>query len=361
MYLLYVRVVVWALLGMLALCVLPMVALVLAGLIRRFQIWRTRHELERLGFVGSAPAMPQTRPLWTLLGAAVVGGAALIVATLVLPGPPAGQLLASTDGSSIAATPPHAAVVVPSTSLGATHTPSAGSTPTGGTASRPTSSAASVPSAAGGGSAAGAPSVVTAHSTSANAITLTWAGVTGAGRYHVERSTDQVNWGFVGATGGDQTTFTDAALDPGTTYYYRVAAVVGADVSRSDVVSATTTVNTPDAPVLTSATASATSATSVDLAWSDVQGELSYQIQRSPDGNVGWDTIGNMGQDVTAYTDAGLATTTTYYYRVIAVTSDGAVSAPSNVGSATTGPGESSGGPTASDANADPSIAPTAP
>ena len=162
---------------------------------------------------------------------------------------------------------------------------------------------------------------------------------------------------LVASTTSDQTQYTDAALASGTTYYYRVAAVAGEGVSRSDVVSATT-VETPQAPVLLSATGSTSS---VDLAWSDVDGELSYQIERSPDGTSGWAAIGTTGQDVTSYTDTGLTATTTYYYRVVAVTSDGGSSPPSGVLAATTGPGDLTGGPSTSGANADPSIAPTAP
>jgi len=199
---------------------------------------------------------------------------------------------------------------------------------------------------------------VTARSTSATAIQLQWAPVDGAARYDVERSTDTVTWDVVASTGSAETRYTDAALASGTTYYYRVAAVAGQDVSRSDVVSATTTVDTPTAPVLLSA---AGSAASVDLAWSDVEGELSYQVQRSSDGSTGWSDIGTTGQDVTSYTDTGWAGATTYYYRVVAVASNGGVSAPSGVLPATTGPGDVSGGPSTSDANANPSIAPTAP
>ncbi len=350
------RVIVWALLGMLALIVVPLCALLIVGLIRRFQIARTRRELARMGFVGSVPR--ETRRLWPLVEAGLIGVVALIIATLVLPGPPASRMLASTDASPLSSAPTHTPAVPPTTTPGSAHTPSDQPAATHGPGSSPASPATSVLPAAARGSDAGAPSTVTARSTSATAIQLLWARVTGAAGYHVERSTDTVTWDVVASTTGDQTQYTDAALASGTTYYYRVAAVAGEDVSRSDVVSATTTVETPAAPVLVSATGSATS---VDLAWSDVEGELSYQIERSPDGTSGWTAIGTTGQDVTSYSDTGLAATTTYYYRVVAVTSDGGSSAPSGVLSATTGPGDLSGGPSTSGANPDPSIAPTAP
>ena len=84
--------------------------------------------------------------------------------------------------------------------------------------------------------------------------------------------------------------YTDVALSSGTTYYYRVVAFVdGQDASMSDIVSATTTVDTSTPPVLISATGSATS---IGLEWSDVDGELGYRIERSPDGTSGWIGMG---------------------------------------------------------------------
>jgi hypothetical protein len=353
-YVLSVRVIVWALLGMLALSVLPMVVLVFAGLVRRLQIARTRRELERMGFAVRLPYARQTRPLWPLLGAGLAGFVALIIATSVLPGTPwGGRTLASPAGSSVPVAATHAPVVPPGTNPGSQNPPSQKPATTQHAGSAPASPAASASPAAGAGSDAGAPSTVTALPTSTTAIQLQWASVSGAARYDVERSTDTLTWNPVASTGGGQTRFTDVALSSGTTYYYRVTAFVGEDVSRSDVVSATTTVDTSTAPVLISATGSATS---VELAWSDVDGELGYRIERSPDGTSGWTVIGTTGQGLTSYTDTGLASMTTYYYRVVAVTSNGE-SPPSTVLPATTDPG----GPSTSNENAAPSDAPKGP
>jgi large repetitive protein len=121
------------------------------------------------------------------------------------------------------------------------------------------------------------------------------------------------------------------------------------DASRSDVVSATTAVDTSTAPVLTSATGSSTS---VELDWGDVDGELGYRIERSPDGTTAWTAIGTTGQDLTSFTDTGLASATIYYYRVVAVTSAGD-SSPSRTLSVTT----DSDAPPTSEANMAPSEA----
>lgn len=333
----------------LALNVLLIGVLAAVGLIRRFQIARTRRELERMGFVVSLPYAPEAGPpMWSRVVAGLAGVVALIITTSVLTAAPSAQTLASSSGSSIQGTPSDAAVVPPTTDPGSEHPASQHPTASDGGASPEASAASSASPAADAGSDAGAPSTVTALPASTTAIRLKWAPVDGAASYDIERSIDTVAWSAVGTRdGGEEPQYTDIGLSSGTTYYYRVVAFVeGQDASTSDVVSATTTVDTSTAPVLTSATGSATS---VDLEWSDVDGELGYRIERSPDGTSGWTGIGTTAVGQTRYTDTGLASATTYYYRVVALTSDGE-SPPSTVVPATTDPD----GRSTSESNADP-------
>ena len=339
-----VRAIVWVG-GILALNVLFISVLVFLGVIRRVQIARTRRELERMGFVVSVPYASETGPpIWSRLVAVFAGLVALIVTTSVLTAAPSARTQASSGDSSFQGVPTDGTVVSPGTDPGSEQPVSQPPTASQSFAS-PQASAASSP-AADAGSDAGAPSTVTALPASTTAIQLEWAAVSGAASYDIERSIDTVAWNPVVTTDGGQTQYTDVALSSGTTYYYRVVAFVdGQDVSSSDVVSATTTVDTSTAPVLTSPTGSATS---LELEWSDVDGELGYRIERSPDG-TSWTVIGTTGEGLTSYTDTGLAPATTFYYRVVAVTSDGE-SPPSTVLSATTGPD----GPPTSEPNADP-------
>jgi hypothetical protein len=87
----------------------------------------------------------------------------------------------------------------------------------------------------------------------------------------------------------------------------------------------------PPAPA--NLTATAASASSINLAWTSSAGAAVYKIQRSPNGSSSWTQIGT--STTNGYVDSGLSASTTYYYRVIA--SGSADSAPSNVASATTG------------------------
>ena len=85
----------------------------------------------------------------------------------------------------------------------------------------------------------------------------------------------------------------------------------------------------------TTVTATAASSSEIDVTWSDVDTETGYRVERSTDGSSGWTTVATTGQDVTAYSDTGLAAGSTYYYRVYA-TNAGGDSPPPDVASATT-------------------------
>jgi hypothetical protein len=85
--------------------------------------------------------------------------------------------------------------------------------------------------------------------------------------------------------------------------------------------------------------AAATSATEIDLTWTDnPSDETAFHIERSPDGNTGWAEIATVAAGVTSFQDAGLACETPYYYRVRAYRAgDGQYSAYLNTDGDTTG------------------------
>jgi hypothetical protein len=89
----------------------------------------------------------------------------------------------------------------------------------------------------------------------------------------------------------------------------------------------------PDAPL--NLTATAASISQINLQWSDVTGATGFVIERSPDGTTAWTQVGKTGAGQTSFADTGLASNTTYFYRVYATI--GAIgSEPSNTASATT-------------------------
>jgi hypothetical protein len=80
------------------------------------------------------------------------------------------------------------------------------------------------------------------------------------------------------------------------------------------------------------------SSTAIHIEWDKVPVATGYAIERKQDKTQsGWRTIIKVEEHVTAYTDVGLDAATTYFYRVSALTDDGAAP-PSDIVSATTSP-----------------------
>jgi hypothetical protein len=192
------------------------------------------------------------------------------------------------------------------------------------------------------------PTGLVATAISSSQINLRWSAPSNNGGpaitgYEIERSQDNAStWSVaVSNTSSTATTYNDTGLSPSTTYTYRVSAInsVGAS-SPSGIASATSASATvPQSP--TSLTANTTSSSQINLSWtapannggSQISG---YQIERSTDSGSTWSVpVPNTGSVSTMYSDAGLAHSTTYTYRVSAINSIGA-SSPSNTSSATT-------------------------
>jgi hypothetical protein len=78
------------------------------------------------------------------------------------------------------------------------------------------------------------------------------------------------------------------------------------------------------------------SSTAIHIEWDEVAVATGYAVERKKEQTQqGWLTIVKVEEDVTAYTDVGLDAATTYFYRVSALTEDGAAP-PSDIVSATT-------------------------
>jgi hypothetical protein len=70
--------------------------------------------------------------------------------------------------------------------------------------------------------------------------------------------------------------------------------------------------------------ASAASSSTINLAWTDgASNESGYRVERSADGVNGWSVVATLPVNGNAYTDTGLAASTTYFYRVSAFNSNG--------------------------------------
>ena len=82
-----------------------------------------------------------------------------------------------------------------------------------------------------------------------------------------------------------------------------------------------TATTAPTAP--SSLTSQPISNSSLSLNWGQLPDEYSWKIERSPDGTSQWVQVAEVEWDTTTFTDTGLATGTTYYYRIRATNSAG--------------------------------------
>lgn len=180
-------------------------------------------------------------------------------------------------------------------------------------------------------------------------VTLKWEGGWWAHKYDIYVSTSStpttdapvvVDFAPGSATAGVRSTketFTVTGLQPGTTYYWQVVGKTMADMTKKGPIWRFTTAGgVPAPPAPTGLTATPVSSARIDLAWSNVDGEDGYKVERKLASSSTWAQIGTTAADVVRYTDStGLTSGTTYNYRVRAYTSGGN-SAYSNTATATT-------------------------
>ncbi len=145
------------------------------------------------------------------------------------------------------------------------------------------------------------------------------------------------DFAIVTTVGANVTQFKAEGLNPDTLYTFRVGALSSGNVPNySALLEVRTLGETPGAP--TDLKATAQSSTSIRLTWLDNSAnEKRFEIQRSLDRGVSFTALAEVGANVKAYTDEGLAAEKSYTYRVRAV-NDGGASSFSNTATTQTKP-----------------------
>jgi autotransporter-associated beta strand protein len=161
---------------------------------------------------------------------------------------------------------------------------------------------------------ASAPGSLTGDFVSAN-IVLHWSAVPGAVGYIIRRATNS-GGPYTYVQNITETTYTDAGLNVGTTYYYQVTAVNAAGVSPNATV---TVVPPPLAPASLSAIAGNAQ---VILSWTAVPGVTGYYLYSGTSSGDETNTV-VANYSGTSYTNTGLVNGTTYYYLVASTNSTG--------------------------------------
>ena len=170
----------------------------------------------------------------------------------------------------------------------------------------------------------------TATAVSATEIELAWTPVAGATGYeiHVWNGDTEEN----GNLSSNYTGYAVTDLSPNTTYNLDVAAYNAAGTTWANSQSATTLSQNTVLPAAPSFTATAVSATQINLAWKGVAGATGYLVDEWING--AWKQIGSLGSGSTGCAVTGLSPNTTYYFDVAAYNAAGTTWA--NYQSATT-------------------------
>lgn len=147
--------------------------------------------------------------------------------------------------------------------------------------------------------------------------------------YDLQRAPDVAGapgtYATITTTPAGTTTFGDTGLTTGNIYWYRVVAnVTAGGTATSGEASTSTAPAVPAAPTFTNLTAS-----SVTVNWTASVGATSYRVQRAPDVAGAPGTFTNVATNLTGltFTNTGLTTGTTYWYRIVAVNANAVVTA----------------------------------
>ncbi|MFZ9126963.1 MAG: S8 family serine peptidase, partial [Steroidobacteraceae bacterium] len=159
------------------------------------------------------------------------------------------------------------------------------------------------------------PSGLSATADSWSQVTVSWTDVADETGYELQRAIGTGGFATIANLGADVTSRVDTGLSGSTTYRYRVrASNAGGASSYSTEASVTTPAAPPATPTLT---ATAVSATQVNLSWTNVANESGYRLQRD-----GAD-LATPAADATSFQDTGATAGTTYTYRVQAWNAQG--------------------------------------
>ncbi len=169
------------------------------------------------------------------------------------------------------------------------------------------------------------PGALAASAASSTQINLTWTDNSGNELgFKVERSMSASGpWTVVATTPANATAYSNTALVPATTHFYRVRATNGIGDSPCTSTASATTLDAVPAPP-SGLSAAAVSSTQINLAWTDnCTRETGFKVERATSASGPWTLIATVGANATAYSNTGLTASTSYHYRVCAANAAG--------------------------------------
>ena len=169
-----------------------------------------------------------------------------------------------------------------------------------------------------------APDGLQAVSPEATSVTLYWNDNSfSEDQFMIERQSGGGGFALINSVSGYFTTFTDATVVSGVTYQYRIYAENDAGNSTySNTVTITAGNIIFPAPV--NVNASASSASEINLSWTDnCSGESGFFIEQAESETGPYRLIGTSAANATSFTVTDLGPVKTYWYRVMAFSADG--------------------------------------
>ena len=149
------------------------------------------------------------------------------------------------------------------------------------------------------------PTISNAKGISHSEISINWSKVSSATKYKVERRKSGTDDYVVAKSSTTSTSFTDAGLEKGQRYFYKVTAYNGSTkLGTSDSVGAYTKFSPP---VVT-----AVSDSKLKVSWDSVSKAVDYTVMRRESGAEDYEEIKTVTG--TSFTDTGLSANTKYYY-----------------------------------------------
>jgi titin len=163
-----------------------------------------------------------------------------------------------------------------------------------------------------------APSNLTAVQYVAQQVSLAWVdNANNETGFAIDRSEDGINFAPLTSVAADTTSYVDATVSAGVTYWYQVAAFNDIGPSAFSNMTSVAVIEPPLAPDQLEAVLEDIPA--VDLRWADNSlDETGFVIERAPDG-VTFSVLATVAADTINYVDSAVSGGVTYTYRVAAV------------------------------------------
>ena len=162
-------------------------------------------------------------------------------------------------------------------------------------------------------------------STTARGITVTWAAVTGATGYRLQRgtSTSEASFDYTTSFPETETSHYDDQMANAGTYYYRVCVIRPQPIGESPYSAPASAVTIPDAPANLTL-AAMTTERGITASWTGSTGATGYKLERGTSADPGSFTLAaSLLAGVVTHNDTSMTTPGTYYYRVCATNSAG--------------------------------------